>query len=146
MIITITRRNSDNNNSNDNNPFQVVRPQSLVHKYRTQTIFKHKTKHWSKKNAPARWQRLTVMLMQWKMKYSAQLDKKHPLRDLHTTENKLGRKSSNFAPARWLKCKKWMYKVSNNETILKCKTKRWRLFYVTWNIVIYQDNTHIIPR
>ena len=32
-----------------------------------------------------------------------------------------------------------MYSVFNSETMLKGKTNRWKLVYLTWNIVIYQD-------
>ena len=43
FIITITRRHNDNND-NDNNPFTVVYPQSLVHDERTQRQYS-KSRH-----------------------------------------------------------------------------------------------------
>ena len=33
-----------------------------------------------------------------------------------------------------------MFSVSNSETMLKRKTNRWKLAYLTWNIVVYHDN------
>lgn len=40
---TITIRKTSNDNNNDNTPFKVVCPQSLLHRKQTQVIFKHKT-------------------------------------------------------------------------------------------------------
>lgn len=39
----ITIRKTSNDNNNDNTPFKVVCPQSLLHRKQTQVIFKHKT-------------------------------------------------------------------------------------------------------
>ena len=79
-----------------------------------------------------------AMLAQSKMKYSTQLDKSthgvSTLLKMNFEDNLI----SNCASARRINTRqKWM-SVSNRETMLKCKTNRWEMVYLTPNFVLYQ--------
>lgn len=59
---------------------------------------------------------------------------------IYTLGNKLGREIKQQQAVRWPGNKSIEMNVQGiSETMLKCKTKRWRLVYLTWNVIVYQD-------
>lgn len=108
--------------------------------YLNTTHSKH-LEHWSRKNAPARQSEQTSIVGAIKIETLSVIGKKAgTARPALLKMNEAGNSFRKFRGGQVPKTQKWMHRVSNIETMLKCKTNRWRLVYLTWNIIIFQDN------
>ena len=127
----------------NDNPFKVVHAWSLAQNKPSQAILKHETQKTFKILIEEKSAGQVTKTNKWywcDQKRNTQHDWKKSMHGVtYTIKNELSRQFNQQIVRQPGDENTDIYNVFNSETMLKCKTNKWRLAYPNWNITRYLD-------